>query len=178
MFESHISPKPFSWTKLVDIEELYVLILLGYYLCLNFSCCVRCTTDQNEHWCACESPKCSQVGDLFDHCRACGKDCQKCWTEHRYPTQDLFPTKEAKCQRHASQNSSAMISEQGWFEINPTDWNPWSVEVRQMCRCLRRHKITVLMNAAVLLPGRTSGIDAPWRFNCSLTSSGSNWRKV
>lgn len=37
---------------------------------------------------------------------------------------------------------------------------------------------TVLMNAAVLLPGRTSGIEAPCRFNCSLTSSGSNCRNV
>lgn len=40
------------------------------------------------------------------------------------------------------------------------------------------HGVTVLINRAVVFPGRTSGIEAPCLFNCSLTSSGSNCRKV
>lgn len=57
------------WAKLIDVIELYVLVLLGYYLCLNFSRSVSCATNKNENRCACESPKCSQVCDLFNHRR-------------------------------------------------------------------------------------------------------------
>lgn len=57
------------WAILIDVIELYVLVLLGYYLCLNFSRSVSCATNKNENRCACESPKCSQVCDLFNHRR-------------------------------------------------------------------------------------------------------------
>lgn len=44
--------------------------------------------------------------------------------------------------------------------------------------CLFSKILTFLINAAVFFPGRTRGMEAPVRFNCSLTSSGSNCRKV
>lgn len=57
------------------------------------------------------------------------------------------------------------------------------VEIEAKLSCakvphVQRETVTVLINAAVLFPGRTRGIDAPWRFNCSLTSSGSSCRNV
>ncbi|PON52944.1 hypothetical protein PanWU01x14_206270 [Parasponia andersonii] len=65
------------WIKLVDVIKLNVLILLGNDLCLNFSRGIRCTTNKNENRCACKSSECSQVSDLFNHCRSCSQDSQK-----------------------------------------------------------------------------------------------------
>lgn len=66
------------WVVPVNVIELYVLVFLGYDLCLNFSCSVCCTTNKNENRSACKSPKCSQVCSLLNHSRTSSQDCQKC----------------------------------------------------------------------------------------------------
>lgn len=63
---------------LVDVVELYVLVFLGYYLCLNFPCSIGCTTDQNKNRRASESTEGCEMRDLFDYCRTGSKDGQKC----------------------------------------------------------------------------------------------------
>lgn len=60
------------WSVLVNIIDLNVLILLRNYFCLNFSCGVCSTTNEDENWCSCESPKSSQVCCLFNHSRTSG----------------------------------------------------------------------------------------------------------
>lgn len=65
------------WAVPFSVIKLYVLVLLGYYFCLNFSCSVCCTANKNENRCASKSPKCSQVCGLFNHGRTSSEDRQK-----------------------------------------------------------------------------------------------------
>lgn len=147
----------FSWIILVKLIKLNVLVLLRDDLSLNLSCSICRAPYENQNRSTSKSSECCQVSDLFHHSRTSSKNSQKCWSKNRYPAKNLKSIQILYRLMMINQNVKFEETEEGERE---------------------REDLTVLMKRAVLLPGRTRGMDAPCRFNCSLTSSGSSCRKV